>query len=214
MRLPRDMSGEDLAALLRRRYGYQLVRQRGSHMTLTRTDGDESHSVTRSAASGSAGGHVGRDCGGRGRTPGGDAGRGATARVGWDARKTGRIFQGGRGCDRGRPGSGDSGGQGRARARVPGCAMGHRGRTMRKTGGSETPPLRKEPDAEPGGRLAGSGDVGVGARASAGPRLRAAWATGDERGGLRGRRAGLRRRPYARRGCGPEGGCLGVAKWG
>ena len=36
MRLPRDMSGEDLAALLRRRYGYRMVRQRGSHMTLTR----------------------------------------------------------------------------------------------------------------------------------------------------------------------------------
>ncbi len=40
------MSGEDLARLLRRRYGYEPVRQRGSHMTLTRTDGDESHSVT------------------------------------------------------------------------------------------------------------------------------------------------------------------------
>ena len=46
MRLPRDMSGEDLAALLRRRYGFQFVRQRGSHMTLTRTDGGASHSVT------------------------------------------------------------------------------------------------------------------------------------------------------------------------
>ena len=42
MRLPRDMSGEDLAGQLRRRYGYQLVRQRGSHMTLTRTSGGES----------------------------------------------------------------------------------------------------------------------------------------------------------------------------
>ena len=40
------MSGEDLAVLLRRRYGYQLVRQRGSHMTLTRISGDEMHSVT------------------------------------------------------------------------------------------------------------------------------------------------------------------------
>ncbi len=46
MRLPRDMSGTDLAALLRRRYGYELDRQRGSHMTLTRSSGDESHSVT------------------------------------------------------------------------------------------------------------------------------------------------------------------------
>ena len=34
MRLPRDLSGEDLAALLRRRYGYRFVRQSGSHMTL------------------------------------------------------------------------------------------------------------------------------------------------------------------------------------
>ena len=46
MRLPRDMSGEDLAGQLRRRYGYQLVRQRGSHMALTRTSGGESHSAT------------------------------------------------------------------------------------------------------------------------------------------------------------------------
>ncbi len=40
------MSGEDLARVLRRRYGYELVRQRGSHMTLTRSGGEESHSVT------------------------------------------------------------------------------------------------------------------------------------------------------------------------
>ena len=40
------MSGEDLAALLRRRYGDRLVRQRGSHMTLTETGGGVSHSVT------------------------------------------------------------------------------------------------------------------------------------------------------------------------
>ena len=46
MRLPRDLSGEDLAALLRRRYGYRFVRQSGSHMTLTGIVGDVSHSVT------------------------------------------------------------------------------------------------------------------------------------------------------------------------
>ena len=46
MRLPRDMSGEDLAALLRRCYGYRIVRQRGSHMTLTLTVGGVTHSVT------------------------------------------------------------------------------------------------------------------------------------------------------------------------
>ena len=40
------MSGEDLAALLRRRYGYRLARQRGSHMTLTSTSDGGSHSVT------------------------------------------------------------------------------------------------------------------------------------------------------------------------
>ena len=40
------MSGEDLARVLRRRYGYELVRQRGSHMTLTRSGDEESHSVT------------------------------------------------------------------------------------------------------------------------------------------------------------------------
>ena len=46
MRLPGDLSGEDLAALLRRRYGYRLVRQRGSHMTLTAAVGGVSHSLT------------------------------------------------------------------------------------------------------------------------------------------------------------------------
>lgn len=35
MRLPRDISGDDLAKLLRRRYGYRFVRQKGSHMYFT-----------------------------------------------------------------------------------------------------------------------------------------------------------------------------------
>ena len=39
MRMPRDLSVEELAALLRRQYGYRLVRQRGSHMTLGTTIG-------------------------------------------------------------------------------------------------------------------------------------------------------------------------------
>ena len=30
MRLPRDMSGKDLAALLRRHYGYRLVQKRAA----------------------------------------------------------------------------------------------------------------------------------------------------------------------------------------
>ena len=37
MRLPRSLSGIELAALLRRRYGYNLTRQTGSHMRLTST---------------------------------------------------------------------------------------------------------------------------------------------------------------------------------
>ena len=32
---PRDLSGDELVALLRRRYGYEITRQHGSHMTLT-----------------------------------------------------------------------------------------------------------------------------------------------------------------------------------
>ncbi|MXZ45590.1 MAG: type II toxin-antitoxin system HicA family toxin [Chloroflexi bacterium] len=46
MSLPRTVSGERLASLLRRRYGYEVVRQRGSHMRLVaQTDGGE-HRVT------------------------------------------------------------------------------------------------------------------------------------------------------------------------
>ena len=37
MRMPRDLSGMELATLLRRSYGYNLVRQRGSHMRLVST---------------------------------------------------------------------------------------------------------------------------------------------------------------------------------
>ena len=37
MRLPRDISGDELVRLLRRRYGYRFVRQKGSHMRLTST---------------------------------------------------------------------------------------------------------------------------------------------------------------------------------
>ena len=42
MRLPRDLSGEELADLLER-YGYEVTRQTGSHMRLTTTEGDEHH---------------------------------------------------------------------------------------------------------------------------------------------------------------------------
>ena len=34
MSLPRDVSGDELIALLRRHYGYRFVRQRGSHVTM------------------------------------------------------------------------------------------------------------------------------------------------------------------------------------
>ena len=37
MRLPRDLSGEELAALLGS-YGYEVTRQTGSHMRLTTTN--------------------------------------------------------------------------------------------------------------------------------------------------------------------------------
>jgi predicted RNA binding protein YcfA (HicA-like mRNA interferase family) len=45
LRLPRDLSGHELAALLRRRQGYETVRQTGSHMRLTTTKGG-THSIT------------------------------------------------------------------------------------------------------------------------------------------------------------------------
>ena len=42
MRLPRDLSGEELAVLLGR-YGYEVTRQTGSHMRLTTAQGGEHH---------------------------------------------------------------------------------------------------------------------------------------------------------------------------
>ena len=46
MRLPRDLSGRDLAKRLERQYGYRVTRTKGSHMTLTRTTDADRHSVT------------------------------------------------------------------------------------------------------------------------------------------------------------------------
>ena len=46
MRLPRDLSGDELARLLRRNFGYRFVRQRGSHMTLAVVILDAEHQVT------------------------------------------------------------------------------------------------------------------------------------------------------------------------
>lgn len=42
MRLPRDVSGEELAVRLRR-YGYEVTRHTGSHMRLTTTQEGEHH---------------------------------------------------------------------------------------------------------------------------------------------------------------------------
>ena len=45
MKLPRDMGGEDLAALLGK-YGYKINRQTGSHMRLTSTSKGSEHHIT------------------------------------------------------------------------------------------------------------------------------------------------------------------------
>ena len=42
MRLPRDLTGAELAMLLKQ-YGYQITRQTGSHMRLTTMVGGEHH---------------------------------------------------------------------------------------------------------------------------------------------------------------------------
>ena len=45
MKLPRDVGGNDLAALLSR-YGYEITRQTGSHLRLTSSAGDGAHNLT------------------------------------------------------------------------------------------------------------------------------------------------------------------------
>ena len=42
MRLPRDLSGRELARLLRR-YGYAITRETGSHLRLTTQQGGQHH---------------------------------------------------------------------------------------------------------------------------------------------------------------------------
>ena len=47
MKLPRDLSGEEVVRLLVRRFEYQIIRTRGSHMTVRReTTSDQPHNVT------------------------------------------------------------------------------------------------------------------------------------------------------------------------
>jgi len=45
LKLPRDISGEELAALLRR-YGYEITRQAGSHLRLTSQMKGSEHHIT------------------------------------------------------------------------------------------------------------------------------------------------------------------------
>ncbi len=45
MRLPRDLSGAELASLLRR-YGYEVTRQTGSHLRLTSAVRGTEHHIT------------------------------------------------------------------------------------------------------------------------------------------------------------------------
>ena len=45
MKLPRDLSGEELARLLKR-YGYQVTRQTGSHIRLTSSFKGKEHHIT------------------------------------------------------------------------------------------------------------------------------------------------------------------------
>jgi predicted RNA binding protein YcfA (HicA-like mRNA interferase family) len=45
MKLPRDMGGEELAALLDK-YGYKITRQTGSHIRLTSTSKGFEHHIT------------------------------------------------------------------------------------------------------------------------------------------------------------------------
>ena len=47
MKLPRDLSGTEVARRLARHYGYRVTRSRGSHMTVTLTAGGEQHQVPR-----------------------------------------------------------------------------------------------------------------------------------------------------------------------
>ena len=46
MKLPRDLSGAEVARRLARHYGYRVTRSRGCHMTVTPTAGGEQHQVT------------------------------------------------------------------------------------------------------------------------------------------------------------------------
>ena len=46
MKLPRDLSGTEVARRLARHYGYRVTRSRGSHMTVTLSAEAQQHQVT------------------------------------------------------------------------------------------------------------------------------------------------------------------------
>ena len=46
MKLPRDLSGNEVAKLLARHYSYRVTRTKGSHMMLTLTVDSNRHTVT------------------------------------------------------------------------------------------------------------------------------------------------------------------------
>ncbi|MCY4058229.1 MAG: type II toxin-antitoxin system HicA family toxin [Gammaproteobacteria bacterium] len=46
MKLPRDLSGSEVARRLARHYGYRVTRSRGSQVTVTLTAGGQQHQVT------------------------------------------------------------------------------------------------------------------------------------------------------------------------
>ena len=46
MKLPRDLSGSEVARLLERHYGYRVARTKGSHMTLKSVVGGRIHHMT------------------------------------------------------------------------------------------------------------------------------------------------------------------------
>ena len=67
MKLPRDLSGAEVARRLARRYGYRVTRSRGSHMTVTLTAEGDQHQVTVPTAPRRENRYAGRDhrrCGG------------------------------------------------------------------------------------------------------------------------------------------------------
>ena len=46
MKLPRDLSGAEIALRFARHYGYRVTRSRGSHLTVTLTAEGDQHQVT------------------------------------------------------------------------------------------------------------------------------------------------------------------------